>query len=109
MDGLCNGTRLIVSQLLPTVVEATIMTGTCIGKRSLKKIGIYLPQPIFTHGQLYVALSRATSPSSLKIMINNDENTCQNQTINVVFKEYLSIFNNAIKILGKRTNQGYIE
>lgn len=26
-DGLCNGTRLIVSQLLPTVIEATIITG----------------------------------------------------------------------------------
>nr|KAJ0226406.1 hypothetical protein LSAT_V11C100043980 [Lactuca sativa] len=30
-ERLCNGTRLIVSQLLPTIIEATIMTGTYIG------------------------------------------------------------------------------
>ncbi|KAL3627249.1 hypothetical protein CASFOL_028612 [Castilleja foliolosa] len=118
--GLCNGTRLLVTQLLPRIIEAQIITGTSIGVRvyiprikfvhdnkdlpfvftrrqfplticyvmtinksqgqSLKRIGIYLPKPVFTHGQLYVALSRATSPSSLKVLIDpTDDNPTDKQ------------------------------
>ena len=40
--------------------------------QSLTKIGVYLPQPVFGHGQLYVALSRATSPNGLKILMKSD-------------------------------------
>ncbi|OMO51527.1 DNA helicase [Corchorus olitorius] len=29
--------------------------------QTLKRVGLYLPRPVFTHGQLYVALSRVTS------------------------------------------------
>ncbi|KAL6542590.1 hypothetical protein OROMI_024192 [Orobanche minor] len=27
--------------------------------QTLDRVGLYLPQPVFSHGQLYVALSRA--------------------------------------------------
>jgi len=36
--------------------------------QSLKHVGIYLPQPVFSHGQLFVAISRVTSRSGLKIL-----------------------------------------
>lgn len=36
--------------------------------QSLEKIGVYLTEPAFGHGQLDVALSRVTSPTMLKIL-----------------------------------------
>ncbi|GJZ18882.1 ribonuclease H-like domain-containing protein [Tanacetum coccineum] len=98
IGGLCNGTRMIVRQLLPKVIEAQIITGTRITLKayiprilftmkdpklpfifkrkqlkanrlkqiamtiiksqgqSFKKIRIYLPKPVFRHGQLAMEL-----------------------------------------------------
>jgi len=55
--------------------------------QSLKNVGIYLPRPCFSHGQLYVAISRVTSKKGLKILIMDKEGTPQKETMNVVFKE----------------------
>lgn len=127
---MCNGTRLIITQLLPFVIEASIITGTSIGKRvyiprirfvhnssdlpfiftrkqfpfkvcyamtinksqgqSLKKVGLFLENSVFTHGQLYVAISRATSPYSIKILLQQDDNLPVNCTKNVVFSDLLT-------------------
>lgn len=55
--------------------------------QSLKQVGIYLPQSIFSHGQFYVAMSRVTSRNGLKILLTDEYGNCINTTSNVVFKE----------------------
>uniref|UniRef100_A0A0D3BV67 ATP-dependent DNA helicase n=1 Tax=Brassica oleracea var. oleracea TaxID=109376 RepID=A0A0D3BV67_BRAOL len=55
--------------------------------QSLSEVGIYLPRPVFSHGQLYVAISRVTSKKGLKILIVDDEGKPQKKTMNVVYKE----------------------
>lgn len=59
--------------------------------QTLQQVGLYLPQPVFGHGQLYVALSRCTSPQNLKILIENGDITGKEgvYTRNVVFKRIL--------------------
>ncbi|KAL5179993.1 Replication factor A protein 1 [Glycine soja] len=57
--------------------------------QSLSMVGLYLPKPIFTHGQLYVALSRVNLAKGLKILIHDNEQKSMNSTTNVVFKENL--------------------
>ena len=57
-------------------------------------VGIYLPNPVFSHGQLYVAMSRATARSNLKVLTatTNDENIGSDGTFtkNIVYKEVLT-------------------
>lgn len=55
--------------------------------QSLDKVGLYLPRSVFTHGQLYVAVSRVTSPSGLHILIDDDTGVSTNITANVVYVE----------------------
>jgi ATP-dependent DNA helicase PIF1 len=37
--------------------------------QTLKRVGIYLPQPCFSHGQLYVAMSRVGERSGVRVMV----------------------------------------
>lgn len=62
--------------------------------QSLKKVALHLPKPVFTHGQLYVALSRCTSDTGVKIFIDssNEQYILDNgdfTTKNPVFYEIL--------------------
>jgi ATP-dependent DNA helicase PIF1 len=41
--------------------------------QTLSAIGLYLKSPVFTHGQLYVAVSCVTSKKNLKILIENED------------------------------------
>jgi hypothetical protein len=57
--------------------------------QTLSRVGLYLKKPVFTHGQLFVAVSRATSRTGLRILIENDDGSCGSKTRNVVYKEVL--------------------
>jgi len=129
-EGLCNGSRLIVTKLANHVISAKIITGKSQGTeiyiprmsmspsqspwpfklirrqfpimlsyamtinksqgQSLDCVGLYLPTPVFSHGQLYIAASRVKSISVLKILIHDNENKPLTTTTNVVFKEVLN-------------------
>lgn len=127
-EGLCNGTRLILTAVSAKVLRCRIMSGTHMGKdvlipritlinkatlklplnihrhqfpvrlafgmsinksqgQSLHHVGLDLSMPVFSHGQLYVALSRATQLDSIKALLPPDNNA---KTSNVVYKEVFS-------------------
>nr|GEU35617.1 uncharacterized protein [Tanacetum cinerariifolium] len=41
--------------------------------QSLSNVGIFLPKPVFTHGKLYVAVSRVKSRKGLKVLMYDKE------------------------------------
>ncbi|RCV21477.1 hypothetical protein SETIT_4G142700v2 [Setaria italica] len=80
--GLCNGTRLIITQLGDQILEAQIITGSHIGDK------ILLPR-IALH--LYVAISRVTSRNGLKVSIDDDTDQGCCATLNIVYKDILQL------------------
>ena len=53
-------------------------------------MGLYLPNPVFAHGQLYVTLSRIQSKNKIKILVKNrysENNNREVYTKNIVYKE----------------------
>ncbi|GAU49905.1 hypothetical protein TSUD_139610 [Trifolium subterraneum] len=55
--------------------------------QTLGHVGLFLPRSVFTHGQLYVALSRVKTRSGLKILVTDDNEKSKNTTVNVVYPE----------------------
>ena len=46
--------------------------------QSISILGIYLPQPVFSHWQLYVELSRAGLPYKTKVMLIDIKDSQEN-------------------------------
>ncbi|XP_035842064.1 uncharacterized protein LOC110923839 [Helianthus annuus] len=55
--------------------------------QSLSRVGLYLRDPVFSHGQLYVALSRVKTKDGVKLLIFDKDGRPTNKTTNVVYKE----------------------
>ncbi|XP_057432378.1 uncharacterized protein LOC130725142 [Lotus japonicus] len=55
--------------------------------QTLSRVGFFLPRPVFSHGQLYVALSRVKSRDGLKNYVDQTEVPPLEHTKNVVYKE----------------------
>lgn len=59
--------------------------------QTIGNVGIALHDPVFSHGQLYVALSRSKSSHTTKVVISQPENgQASYETSNIVYKEVLS-------------------
>jgi ATP-dependent DNA helicase PIF1 len=67
--------------------------------QTIPNAGVYLPEPVFSHGQLYVALSRATARSNIKILAippSDKKDKRKNKTVNptytknIVYREVLT-------------------
>jgi PIF1-like helicase/Helicase len=125
-EGVCNGTRGIITRMANRVIEIRILGGSFAGNtifiprlkiepsdtqlpfqlcrlqyplrlafamtinkaqgQSLNNVGIDFRSPIFTHGQFYVAVSRATSVHRIKLIWPPDSPP---KTKNIVFPEVL--------------------
>ena len=67
---------------------------TCKGR-----VAVYMPEPVFAHGSLYVALSRVTNPENLRVCLPEGEHLPAGArasalgggavTVNVTFREVL--------------------
>nr|GEZ11872.1 ATP-dependent DNA helicase PIF1-like [Tanacetum cinerariifolium] len=57
--------------------------------QTLSKVDLYLERPFFSHGQLYVAVSRVKSKKGLKVLCCDKEGKYTNCTTNVVYREVL--------------------
>lgn len=126
-EGLCNGTRLLVTHCGRHVIQAKILTGHRKGEtvllprisfqpsvselnvnmtrrqfpvrvayamtinksqgQSVKYVVIDLKTPVFSHGQLYVALSRCTAASRITVLL--EDNAEELETTNIVYPEVL--------------------
>ena len=126
-QGICNGTRGVVTRMQSRVIEIRLLTGEFKGKKafiprmnlnpqdtqipfefnrrqfpinlcftmtinksqgqSVANVGLNLQASVFTHGQLYVAISRVTSSQNIKAIW--EENNPNSVTKNIVYPEVI--------------------
>ena len=54
--------------------------------QTVKHVGLNLSSPVFSHGQLYVALSCCTHPRNIKVLFPDNQENSTNVT-NIVWSE----------------------
>ena len=86
-----SGLRVSFSRVQYPVCLAFAITIHRSQGQTFDKVGIYLENPVFTHGQLYVAMSRGRNADQLKVFIlsNSDDDKVRNRTLNIVWPEIL--------------------
>ncbi|KAG5596918.1 hypothetical protein H5410_038150 [Solanum commersonii] len=59
--------------------------------QTIPNVGLYLPQHVFLHGQLYVALSRGISMATTKVLVMTEQPDIRigTYTRNIIYKEVL--------------------
>ncbi|KAL8535346.1 hypothetical protein ACS0TY_011119 [Phlomoides rotata] len=70
----------------PLIVSYAMSINKSQGQ-SFSKVGLYLSKHVFSHGQLYVAVSRVTNRPGLKVLLSDPINLGSNKTKNIVFRE----------------------
>ncbi|KAG5536158.1 hypothetical protein RHGRI_023821 [Rhododendron griersonianum] len=60
--------------------------------QSVKIVGVDLRTPVFSHGQLYVALSRCTSGEHTSVLLSSD---ASNSTTNIVYSGFVFLHSEA--------------
>ena len=83
VDGGDSGLGFSFRRLQFPVKVAFCLTINRSQGQTKQKVGVYLPTPVFTHGQLYVALSRVGSFPGAEILSG------ASHTRNVVYREVL--------------------
>uniref|UniRef100_A0A453RSN4 DNA helicase Pif1-like 2B domain-containing protein n=1 Tax=Aegilops tauschii subsp. strangulata TaxID=200361 RepID=A0A453RSN4_AEGTS len=76
--GLCNGTRLIVTQLTGRVIEGEIITGKAIGSR------VYIPRIVTTSSQSKWPFKLRRRQFAVRLSYAMTINKSQGQTLNRV-------------------------
>ncbi|KAL4588272.1 hypothetical protein LXL04_001155 [Taraxacum kok-saghyz] len=92
--GLVNLGNTEIYSFKPSIMECkgTTVIGGYLEGQTIPNVGVYLPEPVFSYGQLYVALSRGISRGNTKVLVKSVEksNVDEVYTSNVVYKEVLS-------------------
>jgi ATP-dependent DNA helicase PIF1 len=73
----------------PSVPSKSLLRNDKCQGQTLHRVGVYLKEPVFTHGQLYVAVSRVNNENGLYVVIEDDGTERPSIAKNIVYSEVL--------------------